>query len=665
MQLPFSKQLITAALIVVLAPAATVIGAQSFSEFISQPQPYVAAQDMMGPPPGGQSGMPSGGEVFAPPPGGQPGQAPGGQIGSQPGGGETFGPPPGGQPGQAPGFAGPQGPPPGGQIGSQPVGGETFGPPPGGQPGQKPDSQPGSQQNGFGPPPGGQPGQTPGFGGPTQPPPTNASPQGERTCPNPPPNMKCEETGKYPNGCAKFKCERQEAPRHERSGPPPALENCAREVLGSEAFEQMLKGGQPTEEQKKLVGEKCSQFKREMPKPAGDFPGRGAFPGQPPGGEFPGRGEGLDRAPGAGGFGPDGSGQQTCNVQGVEMPGPCSRYEGRGPGGPGGEGMMGPGGFGPSEEDMERMEKEQKARMLKEMQRGLRGMEQGIRMMERELKACTQAKVDAGDAQANLAKIKEIVAKVKAVTDPEELQEIMSELPDLFDGARETIEMCHRLREIPRILKDLNRGINMLTREHRQLTAQVKRAKLDLADDLNEIAAGIATMKAIAAEVSRVKTTDEFEEAMAKLEGLHETGEDLRGKVEAIRGVLNVKRALADTRREIRNAERLVTSLKRKKVDVSELQQHIADGKTLVAEIEALAKQKPIDADALHEKFEMLMDLGQRAEETMAQLRGQKIERGPQFGRSAVEGVELPDSFRQFKKEEPEGPSEIESLLGF
>lgn len=457
--------------------------------------------------------------------------------------------------------------------------------------------------------------------------------------------MKCEEVGKYPNGCNRFKCtpveDRRESPR-----PPPALEQCAREAIGNETYEQMITGKlQLTEEQKRLVGEKCQQFKR------------------------PGRGEGFDRAPGA-----QDSERRTCRINGVEMPGPCP--ESSGPGGPmmggpgGGEGgMMSPGEFGPSEEDMERMEKERKTRVLQDMKRGLRGMEQGLRMMERGISSCRKAKMDTTEPEAALAKIKEIIAKVKTAEDPDELMDIMQELPELFDGAREHVEACHRLAELPRITKQIGREVKQLENEQRRLVSQVKRAKLDLTDQLNGIAAGIATVKEILAEVNRVKTVDEFEAATEKLEGLRETFEDLHEKMDAVRSVLNIKRAITDAKREIRNTERFISSLKRKGVDASELAEMVAAGKTLVAELETLAKQKPLDIDAIHEQFELLMELGQRAEELMDQLRGKKTERGfeGRFGRSPVESVKLPDTFRQFEKKESEeaDSSELESLLGF
>lgn len=430
--------------------------------------------------------------------------------------------------------------------------------------------------------------------------------------------MKCEEIGKYPNGCSRFKCEKAEQ-RHEGSGPPPALAQCAQEVLGSEAYEQMVKGSlQPTDEQKKLIQEKCGQFKREMPRQMPSSSGE--FGGQQQGGQ---------------GFGPGGSGEQ---------------------------------GSGPSEEDMQRMEKEQKTRMLKDMQRGLRGMEMGVRMMERGLKACVAAKVDVGDATANLAKIKDIVAKVKAATDPEELQDIMSDLPDLFESTRETVELCSRLREIPRILKQVNREIKQLESEHRKLTTQAKRAKLDLTEELNSITVGIATVKALVTDIGNVRDADSFEAAMENLEGLQETFQDLREKMEAIRGVLNIGPGISQTRREIRNAERMISTFKRQKKDTTELVALLAQAKTLLSEIEALAKQKPLDVDAVHEKFEELEDVGHRAEELIATLRGAKVDRGfaDDFQKSPAEDAKLPDVFKQFEKEgDSEGPSEFESLLGF
>ncbi|MDO8599743.1 MAG: hypothetical protein Q7S02_06585 [bacterium] len=606
MQLPFSKQLLAAALVAIVAPSATVIGAQSFSEFVSQPRTLHIAEEF-GPPPGGDSsptGMP-GPNTGAPPPFGDFRQAP----------------PPGSQPGM----------PPGGDPSFPPREDQPF----------SPESQP----------------------------PTSAGPQPVNTrgiCPAmpvrecPPDMQSISET--TPGGCSIQKCipkgergERKEERREERRDDrgrmesPPGLEKCARSVLG-DAFDQLKSGGpQLSEDQKKMIHEKCGSFRGgergEQPS-QGQFPGRGEFRGQTPSGEFPGRGEGLDRAPGSGGFGP---------------------------GGQSGD-MMGPGGeqqrFGPSDEEMEKMEKERKTRMLQEMKRNLKGMEQGLRMIERGIKVCVAAKIDATAGDAALAKIKEVIAKVKTAEDPEELQDIMMDLPEHFDGARELVEMCHRLRELPRITKQLSSEVKRIEREIKSVTAQVKRSKLDLTDQLNDITAGLTAIKATLTEVGQVKTAEDFDDAMEKLESLRETFDELQEKIGAVRGVLNIGRGIIDAKREIRNAERLVTSLKRRKVDTTALTAIITEGKGLVAEIESLGKQKPLDPDAIHEKFEQLEDLGSRADEMIAKLQGKEIRpsTGPQFSRSPVEGTKLPDSFRQFSPQEKESAnesSELESLLGF
>lgn len=438
--------------------------------------------------------------------------------------------------------------------------------------------------------------------------------------------MKCEESGKYPNGCSRFKCERAEQPRQEGSSPPPALASCAQEVLGSEAYEQMIKGIlQPTDEQKKLMHEKCSQFKREMPSSSGEFSGQ-----QPGGGQ---------------GVGPEGPGGQKF--------------------GPGGSREQ---GFGPSEEDMERMEKEQKARMLKDMQRGLRGMEQGIRMMDRGLQACRKAKIDVADADSSLATIKDIVAKVRAATDPEDLPDLMSELPEHFEKLRETVENCSRVAQLPRILKQVNREIKQMEGDLRRLTSQVSRAKLDLADELSTIKMGIDTVKALVADIGKVRDAESFDAAMENLEGLQDTFQDLREKIEAIRGVLNIKSGVTQAQREIRQAERTITSLKRAGKNTAELEQLLIEAKALVAQIQGLSTQKPIDPEALSDAFEALEDVGHRAEALMSHLRGAKVDRGysDDFQKSPVGDVKLPDVFKQFEKDgASEGPSEFESLLGF
>ncbi len=247
----------------------------------------------------------------------------------------------------------------------------------------------------------------------------------------------------------------------------------------------------------------------------------------------------------------------------------------------------------------------------------------------------------------------------------------MSELPDHFDKLRDVVNTCNRLRELPRITKQIDREVRQLESDYKRLSAQAKRTKFDLGDQLNEIASGITAIRATLTEVAQVKSADAFDDAMAKLEDLHGTFDDLREKIGAVRDVLNISRAMSDARREMRNVERYLGSLTRRGVDTKNLGELLAQGKSLIAELDALAKQQPIDVDALHEKFSTLEDLGSHAEQLLAELRGQKTESAfqPQFGKSPVEGVQLPDSFRQFGKSDQtntsDQPSQVESLLGF
>lgn len=564
MQLPFGKQIVAAAIIAIVAPSATVIGAQSFSDFVSKPNTVRIAQETIRIPDIGAGTLRIG--------------APGDRNGAP--------------------ALGRKEPP---ERRAEPVDRK----PPVGR-GEEP---------------------------------------GDRKVPEAPVRRQEDRSSD----------ERPASPATPNAAPSAAssgLEDCVRKVVGDdELYDRFRKGEfQLSEEQRKAVNEQCASFKGKASRKGGAPTGDTGSPARPP------------SAPDGDGAG---SGTQTCNVNGTEMPGPCSQYEGRGSDGSDGSGWS----EGPSDEDMERMEKERKVRMLQEMKRNLKGMEQGLRMLERGLKVCTAAKVDASAASEAIAQIKEVIAKVKAAEDPDEVQDVMMDLSDHFDSARETLEVCHRLRELPRITKQLTNEVKRIERELKNATAQAKRAKMDLTDQLNEITAGLTAVKEAIANVAQVKTADEFDEAMESIESLRETFEDLQEKLGAIRGVLNVSRGIADARREIRDAERLVSALKRKKVDTAPLQVLITEGKGLIAEIEALAKQRPIDPDAIHEKFEQLEDLGARADDMIATIQGKEVRStGPQFSRSPVEGAKIPDSFRQFSPKKDEGSeddSDLEALLGF
>lgn len=341
---------------------------------------------------------------------------------------------------------------------------------------------------------------------------------------------------------------------------------------------------------------------------------------------------------------------------------------------------MGPGDRGPGDEQRQqmedeqrqRMEKEQQERMLKEMKRNIRQMEQGLTMMTRGLKVCTAAKVTvAAEITDGIARMKDTIAKVKSATSAEGLEDLdFSQFAEVGDAVREQVDTCHRVRELPRITKQINRELTQIEREAKRVSAQAKRAKLDLAEQITAITTGIADTRAILVEAAGARTNEALEAVMEKLEGMQDVIQELRETLDTARRIVNLRQGLVEARREIQNAQRQIAAMKRKNVDTTELDALLAEGKQLVSEIETLSKQKPVDVDALVEAFEKLEDLGNRADDAFGKSSGKpEGPRGPNFGRSPADDLKL-DAFEQFRgpKEESrpsEGTADIESLLGF
>ncbi len=315
------------------------------------------------------------------------------------------------------------------------------------------------------------------------------------------------------------------------------------------------------------------------------------------------------------------------------------------------------------------MEQQRKSQMLQQMKKNVKQMEQGVTMMTRGLRVCTAAKIAVpAEVTTAISGMQGAIAKIKSAKDSEEIEDIdFSDFASVGDDVRELVDGCHRLQEIPRITKQATRDIQRQESDLRRMTSQATRAKLDLADQLGSVQQLIASVKSTLAEVANVRDAAAAEDAMDKLQDLQDSFENIREQMDAIRSVLNVKQGLRDATTQIRNAERRIAVLKRQRKDVTEVTALLAEAKSQVKEIEALAKQKPIDVDALSESFGKLEDIGSRADDLFAELEGKTTASGSSLNPTPAQNLKL-DVFDQFREQPATGSSQsssdIESLLG-
>lgn len=359
---------------------------------------------------------------------------------------------------------------------------------------------------------------------------------------------------------------------------------------------------------------------------------------------------------------------RTCNINGREVPGPCPENAGGGQGvlqPSSSESRMGPNNGGPSEEEMQRREQEQRGQMLKDMKRNIGNMERGLAASTNGLKVCTAAKVAIpSELTQMVADARALIQKVKQATSPDEIEDVdFSIMPEIGDSVRELVDTCYRLREIPKITKQITSEVKRVERELKSLKTKADRAKLDLTEQFNATAQGIASVKETLASAAQAKTADDVDEAMENLQNVQQTFEDVHETLNTIRGVVDMQQGLRNAKNEIRDAERRITALKRKKVDVTELTVILVEAKATVTQIESLTKQKPLDINAIIETFDKLEDLRGRADDAFAKAEGRGSATPDLFGKSPAQNLKL-DAFEQYRKPQETGGANLESLLG-
>lgn len=293
--------------------------------------------------------------------------------------------------------------------------------------------------------------------------------------------------------------------------------------------------------------------------------------------------------------------------------------------GPGPEGgQMGPQGQqGPSEEQMQQMEQQRQQQQLKDMKRGLNQFIRSMNSVRKQVTSFRKRGLEIPEElSAALAKVDEIAEKIKNAQTPEEIEEVPDMVEEIVQVVQEWMPKLPRLMAIPRMLKEAEKQITRLERAYASDERKAKNSKIDLSGPLADFRAAIDKQKALLEEI-KGQVKDDPEAAMDRLE------EEFFGNLDnvweherTIQMLLNLKRAITQIPREMKNDERLIKNLKRQKIDTTELEAILAEGKVKFEELKSLLAAKPIDIDAVIEVMEAMMELKQSFGDKVEELTG-------------------------------------------
>lgn len=361
---------------------------------------------------------------------------------------------------------------------------------------------------------------------------------------------------------------------------------------------------------------------------------------------------------------------QTCNINGKEMPGPCSSYNNTQPtrelefGRPEG-GLMGDQKFqgqqGPSEEEMKKMDE----RRFKDMKQGLSQFAKGVKMMKKSA-AKTKAVVNKcgvsmpEELENALAAADNLVGKIESAKTAEELDEAVDSIEDVGSVMQEWGPRMGDLHRLCQMIKQGDKELKQIERSLKRMETRAKsNKKVDLSEMIAEYKNDAANLKQALSEVKQLAKTDP-EAALEKLEDdFYGEMDNVRNNERALDMALNISQGIKDAAREIKNFDKQISFLKKRKIDTAEAQALLNSFKAEIEELKGMIKGK-FDAEELVDRVEALFDSREKLQDILQELDGNsQIMPQIKVDKNYNMNVDLPDAFKK-----QENKAETESMDG-
>ncbi len=298
--------------------------------------------------------------------------------------------------------------------------------------------------------------------------------------------------------------------------------------------------------------------------------------------------------------------------------------------------------FDPNDMDMQELERfrgeaQQQEQMLKGMQRGIKGMEQGLKMFEKQVAILAKKNITIPEEiSANLTELKSLITTIKNAKTYDEIEaagiEDMQEKMMNLDQYRGQLEMLTRW---PQTLKQINSELNKLTAALKQAKTIVNRLakkNIDLSGQYAAFEEAVNKLKQAVTQAKDLMQAGNSEEAFSVIENdFFGQMEDTWAYQRVIMTMSNLGRFTSEYKRGIADAQRTIKALKRKKLDVSELEDLYAQSKTKGDELLQTLKapSAELDGEEIVAALEEMEDLRQQFEAKVAELTCEEEERPP------------------------------------
>lgn len=313
---------------------------------------------------------------------------------------------------------------------------------------------------------------------------------------------------------------------------------------------------------------------------------------------------------------------------------------------------MGEAGNIAQELEQYRREIQEQTQRLKQVKQQIRNAEQAVKTFEKQIvkaKNCVSPEL-----KAKLESLKTTITTIKNAKTWDEVEAAgMEDMGELFDGlndSREQLEVCARwpqiLKQVDKQLKDLSRQLT----KSKALVTKLAAKGVDLSVPFNAFEAGINKMKAVREEAMTKMKSNDAQGAFDLLQDdLFGQMDDVMQNQQTIQTMSNLGSFNTQFKRGVTDAQKQINTLKRKKLDTSELVSILTEVKTKGAEITTLIKQKDADLDTIMSDMEDLQDLRLEFSNKMSELTGEdsgdleKI-----MGPSQFKTIQMPSGMNQF-----------------
>lgn len=302
--------------------------------------------------------------------------------------------------------------------------------------------------------------------------------------------------------------------------------------------------------------------------------------------------------------------------------------------------------FGPSEEDMERMRKEQFVMMKKGIRQFTRGVDQMRRFVQRLKPRLARQGVGIPPELENaLAKAPELVKKFEAVQSFEEVEALMEDMQDIGMAMQEWGPRLGELEQLAGMLTRADKDVKNMYRAFKRLQTAAKRRQ-ELLDPVRELEGMVGALTKVVAEAKGLAKTDP-ESAMDKVQEFYDSTEEVWNLVSLMDMVQNLQKGLTQARSELAAGDRRVRTLERSGTAdpsvIEDLKAALNEIRETLPELQALVKAKPVDYEVVRDAAEAFWEKIKEFENMMAE-QGQSFY-VPTVKQGAGLEVDIPEGF--------------------